>query len=529
MSDSEPNIEIPIGTILADTYRIESKLAQGGMGAVFVARHVRLSQRRVAIKILFDSFAGSKEVRARFRREAEICAALSHPNIVSVTDWNELADGSPFLVMELLEGEDLKARMARGKVPWNESLHIIDGIADGLLAAHSQKVIHRDLKPSNIFLVAGADPERPLVKILDFGISKIADADTLITTSKILGTPRYMSPEQARGHNEVDERCDQFALACITYELLCGIHTFGGETFQSSLFNIVHEAPEPVPSCAPNTPISVIAAVYRALAKDREQRFASVREFVTALHDESSAVTESECLEIYRRAGNPPQDATVPADHGKRTNSQIAQGLAALTPDTHALSRGKNRRLVMTLLASSAVVALGVGAAFLTRYWRHTTSAAVAQAEGKAVLAGQSTKEEDTDESRGEIAGKPGPSEDGNERTIAQESPAPVVTKHNLQSHTPRETRKEVTVELPQVAAKLDAARGAFNAGQYGQAVRLAQQTLREQETPRARLLIASSYCQLGDLGNAKVAFALLAERDRRSVRDICKQKGLSL
>jgi eukaryotic-like serine/threonine-protein kinase len=187
-----------IGQVLHDTYRIDRLLGEGGMGAVYAASHLRLA-RRFAIKMLFPAVAEHPEAMARFKREAEVTSALGHPNIVEVIDFYHMPDGTPYLVMELLEGEDLGARLLRtGRLPLDEAASILRQATSGLQAAHQLGIIHRDLKPQNIFLCRRREGGS-LVKVVDFGISKVLGSRSSMTkTHALLGTPNYMAPEPRR-------------------------------------------------------------------------------------------------------------------------------------------------------------------------------------------------------------------------------------------------------------------------------------------------------------------------------------------
>jgi serine/threonine-protein kinase len=277
--------DIRVGAVLQDTYEITSLLGKGGMGAVFLARHRRLPGRQVAVKVLQNGAGLNPELFARFRREAEIASQLGHPNIIEVLDFDTLPDGTPFLLMEYLRGESLEARLARGPLPVAEALAIVRQIGSALQAAHRAGVVHRDLKPANVFLLPSDTGER--VKLLDFGISKILDSQTLQTQEAVLiGTPQYMAPEQALGKNsEIDARTDLFALGCIVYEMLSGAPPFAGEgsSIVQVIFRIVHTHPEPLASRCPEAPAHVIAAVERALSKDPKDRYQDVASFITEL------------------------------------------------------------------------------------------------------------------------------------------------------------------------------------------------------------------------------------------------------
>jgi serine/threonine-protein kinase len=283
--------EIRVGTVLQDTYEVSSLLGKGGMGSVFLAQHRRLPGRQVAVKVLRGSASLNPEAYERFRREAEIASQLGHPNIVEVLDFDTLPDGTPFLIMECLRGESLEQRLERGRLPLDKTLAIVRQMGSALQAAHRAGVVHRDLKPANVFLVptdsGGVVDER--VKLLDFGISKMLDSQTLQTQEAVvMGTPQYMSPEQAMGKNrEIDARTDLFALGCIVYEMLSGTTPFavdgdGGSVVQV-IFRIVHTQPEPLATLCPDVPVRVIAAVERALSKNPGDRQPDVATFIEEL------------------------------------------------------------------------------------------------------------------------------------------------------------------------------------------------------------------------------------------------------
>src|SRR4051794_22577088 len=277
--------EIDVGSVLGETYQITQLIGQGGMGAVWAAKHTRLP-KRFAVKVLLGALQDS-EGYARFRREAETTSRIGHPNIVEVLDFNTLASGTPYLVMEYLEGESLARRLKRGAIPLEEALGLTRQIGSALYAAHKNEVVHRDLKPDNIFLCpsdsGGVIGDR--VKVLDFGISKIKNAATVLTQeSTLMGTPQYMSPEQASGKNSlVDQRTDVFALGAIVYEMLTGKACFSGETLATVVVKVMLEPPPPIEELQPSVPPKVRDAVYRALEKDPAKRYADVASFIGAL------------------------------------------------------------------------------------------------------------------------------------------------------------------------------------------------------------------------------------------------------
>ena len=275
------------GAVLAGTYEVTRLLGEGGMGSVWEARHLRLERKKVAIKVLHGFVASDGEAVNRFQREANIASRLGHPNIIQVHDFNNLESGAPYLVLEYLEGESLNDRLRQGPVPLPQALAFARQIGSALQAAHNEGIVHRDLKPHNVFLCPsethGYATEQ--VKVLDFGISKIQGSDTVKTqTNAILGTPQYMSPEQAKGaHRDIDHRTDVFALGAIVYEMLSGRAAFLGDSIPEVMFKVVYEEPPPLAELAPGLPANVLAAVAHALVKDRDQRCESAAAFVEAL------------------------------------------------------------------------------------------------------------------------------------------------------------------------------------------------------------------------------------------------------
>lgn len=284
------------GELLADKYRIEALLGQGGMGAVFRAMNVDLG-RPVAIKVLRSHLAHDPDTVARFRQEARAAAAIGHPSIIDVLDLGRTADGAEFIVMEYLRGESLGAKLAReGRLSVPATLAITRGILDALEAAHACGITHRDLKPDNIFLAA---PPVSLVKVLDFGISKLAtgqEEGIQTATGALMGTPAYMAPEQAQGQKSVGPPADLYALGVILYEMLAGRPVFGGQTFMEILLKVVGEAPEPLAKLRGDLPPELIALVMQLLAKTPSERPASataVRARLDALSLATAAASEA--------------------------------------------------------------------------------------------------------------------------------------------------------------------------------------------------------------------------------------------
>jgi serine/threonine protein kinase len=293
-----------VGSVLSDTYRLERLLGEGGMGAVYKAAHLRLD-RRFAIKVLLSS-SSNAEMVARFQREARITSGIGHPNIVEVTDFQHLPDGRPYIVMELLEGEDLGHRLERQPpLELSEVRSILTQAAAGLQAAHDRDVVHRDLKPQNIFLCPAGEGEL-LVKVLDFGISKVLTSKSRLTrTRTMMGTPYYMAPEQAEQRQaDVGVQTDVWAMGTIVFEMIAGIPPFEGDSVPGLLYLIVHKPPAPLHDLRPDAPEPVRYVIEKALSKRPEDRYASVTEFAQefgrALEVTERAQTSAQWREAQR-------------------------------------------------------------------------------------------------------------------------------------------------------------------------------------------------------------------------------------
>jgi len=265
-------------------YRIVAQLGQGGMATVYKAYHPALD-RYVAIKVLHPAFMEDSGFLARFQREAKVVARLDHPNIVPIYDFAE-HEGRPYLVMKFIEGETLKARMMRGPLEREEGLRIIERVGDGLAYAHRQGILHRDIKPSNVLL----SPEGA-VYLADFGLARIAQAgESTLSSDQMLGTPQYISPEQARGEKNLDAGTDIYSFGVVLYELVVGRVPFSADT----PFSIIHDhiyKPLPLPSAVnPTVPESVQTVLLKALAKGRKDRYAKVEDLVSAF---SAAVNQA--------------------------------------------------------------------------------------------------------------------------------------------------------------------------------------------------------------------------------------------
>ncbi len=251
-------------------YQILEKLGQGGMGIVYKALDP-LIERVVAVKMISTSLDADPELRTRFFREGQAAGQLSHKNIVTIFDLGE-EGGTAYIAMEFLEGEDLRTRLLRSEpMDLRSKVRIIAEVCEGLAHAHARNVIHRDIKPANIFVTRAGT-----VKILDFGLARTVSSD-LTTGGRAMGTPNYMSPEQVRGE-KIDNRTDIFSVGVSFYELLTHRKAFQGDSFTSTIFKILQDDPEPIEHIDPTVPAGLCTIVYKALAKDREQRYRNLGE-----------------------------------------------------------------------------------------------------------------------------------------------------------------------------------------------------------------------------------------------------------
>jgi serine/threonine-protein kinase len=269
------------GTVLLDKYRVESVLGRGGMGVVLRVTHLHLGEE-FAIKILLPEVGGGPEVHARFLREAQSAVRLRGEHVARVGDVGVLPGGAPYMVMEYLRGGDLSGELARrGALPPAEVVDYVLQACEALAEAHALGIVHRDIKPSNLFLTRRPDGS-PLVKVLDFGISKvpIGGPGVLTRTDTVMGTPGYMSPEQMKASKDVDARSDIWALGIVLYECLNGRRPFDAETFSAT---VLRAATEPPPPMDPRLPRGLQAVILHCLEKDRAARFPSIAALAPAL------------------------------------------------------------------------------------------------------------------------------------------------------------------------------------------------------------------------------------------------------
>jgi serine/threonine protein kinase/predicted Zn-dependent protease len=358
-------------------YRIVGKLGHGGMGVVYIAEDLHL-ERRVAIK--FSSAARDNEAyRARFLREARAASALNHPHIARIYDYGESADGQPFLVMELVTGEDLARLLARGGLSVLQSVRIVEEVAEALAEAHRNGIIHRDIKPSNIVI-----NERGQVKVLDFGLAKLyqepsqipEDSPTLASSATaagvVLGTPSYMSPEQAR-EAPLAPRSDLFALGSVLYECLAGKRAFGGGNSVEILAGVLYFDPPPPSRFDPRVPPPLDAVVLKALAKNPDDRYQSALEMLTDLRAAREGLTQPDTqeTEVFPAPGVPTPPPT-----------------ANLWSSLHTLTGPLRRSRTTAALSVVLLLAAFVGAwwMFTDRTYRASPEAQRWYQEGVAAL-----------------------------------------------------------------------------------------------------------------------------------------------
>jgi serine/threonine-protein kinase len=325
------------GEVLAGKYRVECVLGEGGMGVVVAAHHIGLDER-VAIKFLRPEMLENAEAVDRFAREARAAVKIKGEHVARVFDVGTLETGAPYMVMEFLQGEDLSGWIRqRGPLGIEDAVAFVLQACEAIAEAHALGIVHRDLKPSNLFCIRGADG-RPTIKVLDFGISKVASTTAgargpATQTNTVLGTTLYMSPEQIHSAKDVDARTDIWALGVVLFELMTGRVPFEGETHVQVAVKVSVEAPPPLRRDRPDAPPGLEEVILRCLEKRREQRYSNVAELALALLPFSpklSKVSVERITGIIQSAGMSATALSVPSypglARGTETLAQASMG-----------------------------------------------------------------------------------------------------------------------------------------------------------------------------------------------------------
>jgi serine/threonine-protein kinase len=370
------------GTVLAGKYRLESLIGQGGMGSVWRAEHLGLSAP-VAVKLLHQhAFASNAESLNRFHREARAAAAIRSPHVVQILDHGiDATLGTPFIVMELMEGESLAQRLARvGRIEPVEAAHIFTHVARALSRAHEAGIVHRDLKPDNVFLVRNED--EVVAKVLDFGIAKAQphglDVATVTRTGAVMGTAYYMSPEQISGQKSVDLRSDLWALGVMACECLTGSRPFNADTLGGLTLRICID-PIPAPSSFSIVPAGFDSWFGRCVNRDPTQRYQSARDAAEALR----RVCVGQVAASH--AGWPPAQ-----DSAQVSSAPTDASLAISSGNARASPRARHKGAVATALGAFAFTALA-GAVWVSRAPRKHVASDAGLAGAPSVASAQAT------------------------------------------------------------------------------------------------------------------------------------------
>jgi eukaryotic-like serine/threonine-protein kinase len=355
------------GEVVGGKYRIEGTLGVGAMGIVYAAHHLQLDER-VALKVLRGELTAYPDAIKRFGREARAAAKIKNEHVTRVFDVGELADGTPYIVMESLDGEDLAQSLAaRGTLPLEEAIAFVLQACEALIEAHVLGIVHRDLKPSNLF--CSRRPDGTLaIKVLDFGISKIAELATPVSdigktsgSQAPVGSPFYMSPEQMQSSHDVDHRADIWALGVILFELLSGQVPFDGESLPEVCIKVATRAPRSLRALRSDIPEEVQATILKCLEKEPRDRFENLAEFAGSLFPFAGKTARGSIeriVQVARRATSTASRSVPPAPVDLPPSERATiQPLGATVPPQRAGSSGK---LAWLGLGGAAAVVLGV-------------------------------------------------------------------------------------------------------------------------------------------------------------------------
>ncbi|MCZ7678849.1 MAG: serine/threonine protein kinase [Sandaracinaceae bacterium] len=352
---AEPPPDPLVGQTVDGRYLMEGVLGQGGMGVVYRAKHVVLG-KPLAMKVLKADVSKDQEIIARFRQEAQSASGIGSQHIIDISDFGQLADGSTYFVMELLDGQELtKAIENERPIPPERVVHIAKQLCDALGAAHERGIVHRDMKPDNVFLVKRGKNE-DFVKVLDFGIAKVGGANSKLTRAgQVFGTPHYTSPEQCSGQ-PVDHRTDIYALGVILYEMACGRVPFDADNLMGILTKHIYEQPIPPHTLPPpiEVPAGLEAVILKCLAKQADARYQSMADVRADLEAFEKGQTPNAVVEAVDRKTAPLPDPT-----GSHSVMQVEVGGAA-QPEG-----GSKLPLILGFLFGLALIAGGAVALYL--------------------------------------------------------------------------------------------------------------------------------------------------------------------
>lgn len=513
------------GTLIDDTYRVIKLIGQGGMGCVYEAEHTRLPQH-VAIKIVGGNY--SEDSLVRFRREADISSSLGHPNIVKVYDFNTLPDGTPYMVMEYLEGEELSSALKGGAFSIERGTAIVRALGSALSAVHDIGVVHRDLKPQNVFLrrlkAGGGTKEHAMV--LDFGVSKEEKSDSALTVANaVVGTPRYMSPEQAKGQNEeVSALSDQFALGVLAYEMLAGRPAFTRGDISEVIYRVCHVDPPTLASLNSSFPLYLSAAVARAMSKSSKARFRSVADFVAAFcGDEALEATEVQARAVDIADAVNDSDKT-----GATVVNRVGQGSVATArkrepssdeADIVKASEPASGQKGMRWLALASVAAALVLGVIGTMFFMGKARESDSSASNASVVADASQAPVDS-----ALAKLPAVDASGSETLSADAAVVAIDAGKNVKPdkgrNLPNNAKSPAYLEAQALLAK----------GRYRDARRFVSRDAALSKSSRGSALIVKSYCGEGNFGAAKDWLARVSRSSRKAVRKFCLSKhGIDL
>lgn len=353
-------------------YGVVSKIGEGGMGVVYLAQHITLG-RKAAVKVLHPAMSSNQEIVGRFFNEARAATAIRNPGIVEVYDFGFLEDGTAYIIMEYLEGENLAARIRRGRSTIAMTLTIVRAIARALQAAHEQGVIHRDLKPENVFLTADSElPTGERVKLLDFGIAKLAydvGGGSHTATGAVMGTPMYMSPEQCRNAGSVDHRADLYSLGCVAYEMLCGQPPFIANGTGELIAHHLYFEPSPLRRHHPEIPAELEDLVLRLLQKQPRARYSRAVDVIRAIDELAALIPHVTVRDDWTASDLAP---TLPAMEATTLHDASSSNVASRDQ-----TKRSGSRIAMTAMTASITILVVLLADRLLAGEQRSTTASV--------------------------------------------------------------------------------------------------------------------------------------------------------